>query len=79
MTLRKRTIKAFGTRGFKKSPSRTRRAVMPVTLREIAIKQCGMRGFRKLDPRLKKVIRNIDALNRGMKPVSRRLMERALS
>lgn len=50
-----------------------------MTLKQIAIKEFGKAGYRKLSPRLKKVLKGIDALNKNQKPVSRRLMEKALS
>jgi hypothetical protein len=53
--------------------------VKPWTLKQIAIKELGKRGYAKLDPRVKKVLKDIDALAINKKPVSRRLMEKALS
>ena len=50
-----------------------------MTLKKIAIKEFGKRGFRELSPRLKKVIKNIDALNKNLKPLSRRQIEKALA
>ena len=50
-----------------------------MTLKQIAIKEFGKAGYKKLPARLKKVLKNVDALTRNQKPVSRRLMEKALS
>lgn len=50
-----------------------------MTLKKIAIKQCGKRGFRELSPRLKKLIKDIDGLAINKKPISRRLLEKALA
>jgi hypothetical protein len=89
MTLQRIAVTKFGKRGFKelpatsKAPSRTdaraRRAGKAMTLQEIAVKELGRRGFEKLPPRLKKLLLDVDALAINQKPVSRRLMEKALS
>ncbi len=50
-----------------------------MTLKKLAIKEFGKRGFEKLDSRVKKVIKNVDALNKGLKPLSRRQIEKALA
>lgn len=50
-----------------------------MTLRKLAIKEFGKAGYKKLSPRLKKVFKNIDALNKDLKPLSRRQIEKALA
>ena len=50
-----------------------------MTLQKIAIKQFGKRGYEKLPARLKKLLKEVDALAINKKPISRRLMEKALS
>lgn len=50
-----------------------------MTLKKMVVKEYGKRGFRELSPRLKQVIKDIDALTKNQKPVSRRLLEKALS
>ena len=50
-----------------------------MTLKQIAIKQMGKRGYGKLSPRLKKLLKEVDALAINKKPISRRLLEKALS
>ena len=50
-----------------------------MTLKQIAIKECGKRGYAKLPARLKKLLKEVDALAINKKPISRRLLEKALS
>jgi len=50
-----------------------------MTLKKLAIKEFGKAGYKKLPARLKKLLDGVDALNKNQKPVSRRLMEKALS
>lgn len=50
-----------------------------MTLKKLVVKEYGMRGFKELSPRLKKLIKDIDVLNKGLKPLSRRQIEKALA
>ena len=50
-----------------------------MTLQKIAVKQLGKRGFQKLPSRLKRLLKDVDALAINKKPISRRLLEKALS
>jgi len=50
-----------------------------MTLQKIAVKEMGKRGYAKLPARLKKLLKEVDALAINKKPVSRRLIEKALA
>ena len=50
-----------------------------MTLQKIAVKEFGKAGFKKLPSRLKKLLKDVDALAINKKPVSRRLIEKALA
>jgi hypothetical protein len=52
---------------------------IPMTLQKIAVKEMGKRGYAKLPARLKKLLKEVDALAINKKPVSRRLIEKALA
>ncbi len=50
-----------------------------MTLKKIAIKEFGKAGYKKLPSRLKKLLNGVDGLAINKKPISRRLMEKALA